>query len=143
MVRSTWSEDGDHGFAQRLLNTGYRMTESAGFPDIPSYGCTIAYGKKKDFQGPYFPSVVTMGQRGGVIGQHAAQLIQEITVPLLNDAHQFSASLLVQDSPLEILGALLEICGHAGVLVTTGTPEQGGTVEQGLGHYVARSVGCV
>ena len=70
MVRSTWSEDGDHGFAQRLLNTGYRMTESAGFPDIPSYGCTIAYGKKKDFQGPYFPSVVTMGQRGGVIGQH-------------------------------------------------------------------------
>ena len=49
MIRSTWSEDGDHGFAQRLLNTGYRMTESAGFPDIPSWGCTVAYGKKKDY----------------------------------------------------------------------------------------------
>ncbi|MCB1138074.1 MAG: DUF1501 domain-containing protein [Leptospiraceae bacterium] len=70
LVRSTWSEDGDHGFAQRLLNTGYRMTESAGFPDIPSWGCVVAYGKKKDYKGPYFPSTVTMGQRGGVIGRH-------------------------------------------------------------------------
>ena len=70
MIRSTWSEDGDHGFAQRLLNTGYRMTESAGFPDIPSWGCTVAYGKKKDYKGPYFPSVVTLGQRGGIIGRH-------------------------------------------------------------------------
>ncbi|MCB1303426.1 MAG: DUF1501 domain-containing protein [Leptospiraceae bacterium] len=70
LIRSTWSEDGDHGFAQKLLNTGYRMTESAGFPDIPSWGCTVAYGKKKDFKGPYFPSVVTMGQRGGLIGRH-------------------------------------------------------------------------
>lgn len=70
MVRSTWSEDGDHGFAQKLLNTGYRMTESAGFPDIPSWGCVVAYGKKKDYKGPYFPSTVTLGQRGGVIGQH-------------------------------------------------------------------------
>lgn len=70
MIRSTWSEDGDHGFAQKLLNTGYRMTESAGFPDIPSWGCTVAYAKKKDYKGPYFPSVVTLGQRGGVIGRH-------------------------------------------------------------------------
>ncbi|MEQ8351074.1 MAG: DUF1501 domain-containing protein [Leptospiraceae bacterium] len=70
LIRSTWSEDGDHGFAQKLLNTGYRMTESAGFPDIPSWGCTVAYGKKKEYKGPYFPSAVTLGQRGGVIGKH-------------------------------------------------------------------------
>jgi len=68
IVRSTWSEDGDHGFGQYLLNTGYRMPEGMGFPDIPHFGSVFAYSKKRNDKGPYFPSYVTMGSRSGRIG---------------------------------------------------------------------------
>lgn len=69
LIRATWSEDGDHGFGQRLVNTGYRITESAGFPDLPSMGSMVAYAKKRYYKGPYFPSCVTIGQRNGFIGR--------------------------------------------------------------------------
>lgn len=68
IIRSTWSEDGDHNFGQYLLNTGYRMPEGMGFPDIPHFGSIFAYSKKKDYKGTYFPAYVTMGGRGGTIG---------------------------------------------------------------------------
>ncbi|GBF51182.1 hypothetical protein LPTSP4_27140 [Leptospira ryugenii] len=68
IIRSTWSEDGDHGFGQYLLNTGYRSTEGMGFPDIPHIGSVIAFAKRKKVQKTYFPSYVTMGGRSGRIG---------------------------------------------------------------------------
>ncbi|MDZ4728129.1 MAG: DUF1501 domain-containing protein [Leptospira sp.] len=68
LIRSTWSEDGDHGFGQYLLNTGYRMPEGMGFPDIPHFGSVFAYSKKKNQNKSYFPSYVTMGARNGKIG---------------------------------------------------------------------------
>ncbi len=69
LVRSTWSEDGDHSFGQRLLHTGYRMSQSQAFPDIPAFGSVIAYAKKRSEKGPYFPSHITMGGRGGLTGR--------------------------------------------------------------------------
>lgn len=69
LIRSTWSEEGDHGFGQFLLGTGYRMTEAMGFPDIPHMGSVIAYAKKGNQKGSYFPSYVTIGGRGGKSGQ--------------------------------------------------------------------------
>ncbi|PJZ88341.1 DUF1501 domain-containing protein, partial [Leptospira levettii] len=68
IIRSTWSEDGDHGFAQMLLGTGYRMTEAMGFPDIPHFGSVIAYAKKSKLKSSYFPSYVSIGGRGGKNG---------------------------------------------------------------------------
>lgn len=68
IIRSTWSEEGDHGFAQMLLGTGYRMTEAMGFPDIPHFGSVIAYAKKANTKSSYFPSYVTIGGRGGKNG---------------------------------------------------------------------------
>lgn len=68
IIRSTWSEEGDHGFAQMLLGTGYRMTEAMGFPDIPHFGSVIAYSKKANTKSSYFPSYVTIGGRGGKNG---------------------------------------------------------------------------
>ncbi|TGM55622.1 DUF1501 domain-containing protein [Leptospira biflexa] len=68
IIRSTWSEEGDHGFAQMLLGTGYRMTEAMGFPDIPHFGSVIAYAKKAKVKSSYFPSYVTIGGRGGKNG---------------------------------------------------------------------------
>ncbi len=68
IVRSTWSEDGDHGFGQYLLNTGYRMPEGMGFPDIPHFGSVFAYSKKQNQSKTYFPSYITMGGRSGRIG---------------------------------------------------------------------------
>ncbi|MCW7505553.1 DUF1501 domain-containing protein [Leptospira paudalimensis] len=68
IIRSTWSEDGDHGFAQMLLGTGYRMTEAMGFPDIPHFGSVIAYAKKSKVKSSYFPSYVSIGGRGGKNG---------------------------------------------------------------------------
>ncbi len=68
VIRSTWSEDGDHSFGQYLLNTGYRMPEGMGFPDIPHIGSVFAYSRKRNYKGSYFPSYVTMGGRNGRIG---------------------------------------------------------------------------
>jgi hypothetical protein len=68
IIRGTWSEDGDHSFGQYLLNTGYRMPEGMGFPDIPHFGSIFAYAKKRNNKGSYFPSYVTMGGRSGRIG---------------------------------------------------------------------------
>lgn len=68
IIKSTWSEEGDHGFAQMLLGTGYRMTEAMGFPDIPHFGAVIAYAKKAKVKSSYFPSYVTIGGRGGKNG---------------------------------------------------------------------------
>jgi len=45
VIRSTYSEDGDHGMAQHLLNTGYRQTETVGIPDLPHMGAMISYVK--------------------------------------------------------------------------------------------------
>lgn len=68
IIRSTWSEEGDHGFAHTLLSTGYRMTEAMGFPDIPHFGSVIAYAKKANVKSSYFPSYVSIGGRGGKNG---------------------------------------------------------------------------
>ncbi|XDD46658.1 DUF1501 domain-containing protein [Leptospira sp. WS39.C2] len=68
IIRSTWSEEGDHGFAQMLLGTGYRMTEAMGFPDIPHFGSVIAYAKKANVKSSYFPSYVSIGGRGSKNG---------------------------------------------------------------------------
>lgn len=68
IIRSTWSEEGDHGFAQTLMGTGYRMTEAMGFPDIPHFGSVIAYAKKANVKSSYFPSYVSIGGRGGKNG---------------------------------------------------------------------------
>lgn len=68
IIRSTWSEDGDHSFGQYLLNTGYRMPEGMGFPDIPHFGSVFAYSRKRKTKESYFPSYVTMGGRNGRIG---------------------------------------------------------------------------
>lgn len=69
LVRSTWSEDGDHNFAQRLLHTGYRLPQAQAFPDIPSLGAVIAFAKKSKATGSYFPAHVTMGRRAGLAGR--------------------------------------------------------------------------
>jgi len=69
LVRSTWSEDGDHGMAQFLVQTAYRQPQAAGFPDIPSMGAVISHLKRKKDESAYFPSHVTMGDRGGMIGR--------------------------------------------------------------------------
>ena len=69
LIRSTWSEDGDHSFGQKLLHTGYRVPQAQAFPDIPSFGAIIAYAKKRKDKGPYFPSHITMGSRGGLTGR--------------------------------------------------------------------------
>jgi hypothetical protein len=68
IIKSTWSEDGDHSFGQYLLNTGYRIPEGMGFPDLPHFGSIFAYSKKRKIKGSYFPSYVTMGGRSGRIG---------------------------------------------------------------------------
>jgi hypothetical protein len=68
LVRSTWSEDGDHGMAQFLLQTSYRQPQAAGFPDIASMGAVISHLKRRK-ENEYFPSHVTMGDRGGMIGR--------------------------------------------------------------------------
>jgi len=68
IIRSTWSEEGDHSFGQYLLNTGYRIPEGMGFPDLPHFGSIFAYSKKKNHKASYFPSYVTMGGRSGRIG---------------------------------------------------------------------------
>ncbi|MBX7058917.1 MAG: DUF1501 domain-containing protein [Leptospirales bacterium] len=70
VIRTTWSEEGDHGFGQYLLNSGYRMSEGRGFPDLPNFGSMIAYVKKRNAEaGPYFPSQITLGERSGLIGR--------------------------------------------------------------------------
>lgn len=69
LVRSTWSEDGDHGMAQFLVQTSYRQPQAAGFADIPSMGAVISHLKRKKDESAYFPSHVTMGDRGGMIGR--------------------------------------------------------------------------
>lgn len=69
VIRSTWSEDGDHTFGQKLLHTGYRVPQAQAFPDIPSLGAVIAYAKKRQEKGSYFPSHITRGSRGGLSGR--------------------------------------------------------------------------
>jgi hypothetical protein len=64
LVRTIRSEDGAHQFGQHLVNTGYRFTESQGFPDIPSMGSVIAYARTRKDTGPYFPSYVLVNDRG-------------------------------------------------------------------------------
>lgn len=68
LIRSTWSEDGDHGLAQFLIQTAYRQPQANGFPDIPSMGAVISHIKRKKGDAGYFPGHVTMGERGGMIG---------------------------------------------------------------------------
>ncbi|MBN8222132.1 MAG: DUF1501 domain-containing protein [Spirochaetes bacterium] len=64
LVRTLRSEDGAHDFAQHLVHTGYRFTESQGFPDIPSMGSVIAYARTRRDTGPYFPSCIIINDRG-------------------------------------------------------------------------------
>ena len=66
MIRSVHSEEGDHGRGQYLLHSGHRMM--GGFADIPSFGSVIAFAKHKP-GGAYFPDHVTLGRRGGLVGQ--------------------------------------------------------------------------
>lgn len=68
LLRATWCEDGDHGMAQFLLQTSYRQPQAAGFPDIPSMGAVFSHLKSKKVEAGYFPSHVTMGERGGMTG---------------------------------------------------------------------------
>lgn len=65
LIRSVHSEEGDHGRAQYLLHSGHRIM--GGFADTPSFGSVIAFAKHKG--GPYFPDHVTLGRRGGLVGQ--------------------------------------------------------------------------
>jgi len=92
VIRSTYSEDGDHGMAQHLLNTGYRQTETVGIPDLPHMGAMISYVKSLN-QKPssYFPRYVTMGGRNGKIGdpgylkvEHAGFHVGDPNKPLSN-----------------------------------------------------------
>lgn len=64
MIRSVYSEEGDHQRAQYLLHTGHR--QMAGFRSQPSVGGVIAFAKEQ--KGPYFPQHITIGGRGGVAG---------------------------------------------------------------------------
>ncbi len=64
LIRSVYSEEGDHSRAQYLLHSGHRMM--AGFRSQPSVGSVIAYAKQKS--GPYFPEHITIGGRGGLAG---------------------------------------------------------------------------
>lgn len=64
LVRTIRSEDGAHDFGQHLVNTGYRFTESQGFPDIPSMGSVVAYARTRKDTGPYFPSNIVINDRG-------------------------------------------------------------------------------
>lgn len=65
LIRSVYSEEGDHSRAQYLLHSGHRMM--AAFRGQPSMGGVIAYAKQKS--GPYFPEHVTIGGRGGLSGE--------------------------------------------------------------------------
>ncbi|MEQ9366556.1 MAG: DUF1501 domain-containing protein [Leptospirales bacterium] len=65
LIRSVYSEEGDHSRAQYLLHSGHRMM--AGFRSQPSVGGVIAYAKQK--AGPYFPEHITIGGRGGLSGE--------------------------------------------------------------------------
>ncbi|WCL49769.1 DUF1501 domain-containing protein [Leptospira sp. GIMC2001] len=92
VLRTTYSEDGDHGMAQHLLNTGYRSTETIGIPDLPHMGAMVSYVKSLNLKdGPYFPRYVTMGTRNGKIGDpgylsvaHAGFHIGDPNKPLSN-----------------------------------------------------------
>lgn len=64
LVRTLRSEDGAHDFGQHLVNTGYRFTESQGFPDIPTMGSVIAYARTRKDTEPYFPSNIVINDRG-------------------------------------------------------------------------------
>lgn len=66
LVRSLYSQEGDHGRASHLLHSGHRML--AAFADIPSFGSVIAYAKHKANQ-PYFPEHITLGGRNDIIGR--------------------------------------------------------------------------
>ncbi len=64
LVRTLRSEDGAHEFGQHLVATGYRFTESQGFPDIPSLGSVIAYARTRRSTGAYFPASIVLNDRG-------------------------------------------------------------------------------
>jgi hypothetical protein len=92
VIRTTYCEDGDHGMAQHLLNTGYRETETVGIPDLPHMGSMISYVKSLNQpKSSYFPRYVTMGGRNGKIGDpgylsvdHAGFHIGDPNKPLSN-----------------------------------------------------------
>ncbi len=89
LIRSVYSEEGDHNRAEYLLHSGHPVM--GGFADTPSFGALIAFAKHK--QGPYFPEHVTLGRRGGIVGQggflgtrYAAFHISGVDRPLNNIA---------------------------------------------------------
>jgi len=92
VIRSTSCEDGDHGMAQHLLNTGYRETETVGIPDLPHMGAMISYIKSLNKKpSSYFPRYITMGGRNGKIGDpgylsvdHAGFHVGDPNKPLSN-----------------------------------------------------------
>lgn len=92
VVRTTFSEDGDHAMGQHLLNTGYRTTEAAGIADLPHIGAMVSYVKSQKLKDrSYFPRYVTMGSRHGKIGDsgflsvaHSGFHIGDPTKPLSN-----------------------------------------------------------
>jgi len=65
LIRSVHSGAGDHERASYLLHTG--TMPNAAFRDIPSFGAVIAFAQKT--KGPWFPSHITLGGRGGLIGR--------------------------------------------------------------------------
>lgn len=97
VLRTTFSEDGDHDMGQHLLSTGYRTTDAVGIPDLPHMGGLISYAKSQEklsatgTKKPYFPSSITMGQRRGKIGDpgylsidHSGFHISDPSKPLSN-----------------------------------------------------------
>ncbi len=65
LIRTVNSDVGDHDGAQHLLHTSHKRI--AGFNDIPSFGAVIAFAKQS--KGTYFPEHITIGGKGGLVGE--------------------------------------------------------------------------
>lgn len=112
LVRTLRSEDGAHEFAQHLVHTGYRFTESQGFPDIPSMGSVIAYARTRRSTGAYFPASIIINDRGrggdgGFLGVKYAGFHvsnpQKALQNLLGDNNMSAERLTRREKLLEIL----------------------------------------
>lgn len=69
MVRTVHSQEGDHSRASYLMHSGHRM--NAAFQDLPGFGAVIALAREqqKAKKTPYFPTHITLGRKGGKIGE--------------------------------------------------------------------------
>lgn len=65
LLRGLNSHEGNHQRGTYLMHTA--RTPLASFRDIPSLGSVLAYAHRTS--GTYFPGHITMGSRGGIIGE--------------------------------------------------------------------------